>query len=315
MSALGLGLGLGLGRSQVRGGESPDNDMILVYAIPSASTDIELAIQAKSSWFSAGQEVVINWGDGSAVETVSATSGHTGYVGHTYTAAGTYKVKISGSMKMYGRGVYTDALKGQELLTRVDSFGKLGITSFSRAFLYCSGLMSVPRTLPDGVTNMYSMFGYCSGAIFNPDVSNWNVRKVTNMYSMFRNCSGAAFNPDVSKWDVSEVTDMAYMFYNCYRAAFRGGRGGDGIGIANWRLKTGNNAVDMVYFMTSSKTQEPAFLDEILNAWAALHADGLLPTNITVDFGTNKYTAAGATAYTTLTNDAGWTISSGGLQS
>ena len=32
-----------------------------------------------------------------------------------------------------------------------------------------------------------------------------------------------------------------------------------------------------------------------------MHAQDLLPTNIKVDFGTNKYTAAGATAYNTLT--------------
>ena len=72
--------------------------------------------------------------------------------------------------------------------------------------------------------------------------------------------------------------------------------------------------------MRSSKTQEPAFLDDILNAWADLHAQGKLPTNISVHFGDNKYTAAGATAYTTLTTitdngGAGWTIESGGLES
>ena len=395
-------------------------DMILVYEIPSDSTNIQLAIQANSTWFSAGQSVSINWGDGSAAETVSNTGGST-YIGHTYASAGTYTIKISGSMTMYGRGSAVD-IAGQELLTRIDSFGKLGITSFSYAFRYCTGLTSVPKTLPSTVTNMYQMFYYCSGAAFNPDVSNWNVSKVTNMYSMFHwcsgaafnpdvsnwnvskvtnmysmfrecrgakfnpdvskwdvsnekniswmfgycsgasfnpdvskwdvskitnmsyifyNCSGAAFNPDVSKWNMSNITDMTYLFRNCYGAkfnpdvskwdvskvenmyamfegcsgaAFRGGRGDNGNGIANWQLKTGDNPVVMTQFMLSSKTQDPPFLDEILNAWAALHADGKLPTNITVDFGSNKYTAAGETAYNTVRVDAGWTIASGGLQ-
>ena len=330
----GLGIRMGAG-----GGGMRSPDMILVYEIPSDSTNIQLAIQANSTWFSAGQSVSINWGDGSAAETVSNTGGST-YIGHTYASAGTYTIKISGSMTMYGRGSAVD-IAGQELLTRIDSFGKLGITSFSYAFRYCTGLTSVPKTLPSTVTNMYQMFYYCSGAAFNPDVSNWNVSKVTNMYSMFHWCSGAAFNPDVSnwnvskvtnmysmfrecrgakfnpdvsKWDVSKVENMYAMFEGCSGAAFRGGRGDNGNGIANWQLKTGDNPVVMTQFMLSSKTQDPPFLDEILNAWAALHADGKLPTNITVDFGSNKYTAAGETAYNTLRVDAGWTIASGGLQ-
>ena len=113
---------------------------------------------------------------------------------------------------------------------------------------------------------------------------------------------------------------MQTMFNGCSGAAFRGGRGSNGIGIANWRLKTGSGAVNMTDFMESSKTQEPAFLDNILNAWAALHAQGKLPINITVNFGSNKYTTEGETAYNTLTTitdngGAGWSISSGGLAS
>ena len=165
---------------------------------------------------------------------------------------------------------------------------------------------------------MSNMFYGCRGAAFNPDVSNWDVSKVKTMNTMFRACYGAAFNPDVSNWDVSKVENMNEMFRGCYGAEFRGGRGGDGKGIAKWQLKTGNNAVIMTQFMLSSKTQEPAFLDDILNAWAALHAQDLLPTNIKVNFGSNQYTAAGATAYTTLTTavangGAGWEIASGGL--
>ena len=184
-----------------------DNDMILVYEIPDPNTNIELAIQANSTWFSAGQEVAIYWGDGSAKETVSATSGQSGYIRHTYTAAGTYTIKISGSMKMYGRSDFVN-IAGETLLTRVDSFGKLGITSFAFAFYYCTGLASVPKTLPDSVKNTSYMFAYCSGAAFNPDVSKWNVSNVTNMEAMFGDCYGAAFNPDVSNWDVSKVTNM-----------------------------------------------------------------------------------------------------------
>jgi len=321
-----------------------DNDMILVYEIPSPNTNIELAIQANSTWFDSGQEVVINWGDDSAKETVSATSGQSGYIGHTYTTAGTYTIKISGSMKMYGRSGFAD-IAGQGLLTRVDSFGKLGITSFAYAFYNCSGLMSVPKTLPDNVTNMYDMFQRCRAAAFNPDVSNWDVSNVTDMGYMFFNCYGASFNPDVSNWDVSKVTNTSGMFSDCYGASFnpdvsnwnvsnvrnmnwmftgcshqnfRGGRGADGLGIANWTPKSLSS---MHNFMLNARIQESTYLDSILNAWAALIGDPVnpLPTGITCHFGSTKYTSAGADSFALLTapissGGAAWTITSGGLE-
>ena len=131
------------------------------------------------------------------------------------------------------------------------------------------------------------------------------------MYYMFYACSGAAFNPDVSNWDVSNVTYMGAMFYGCSGAAFRGGRGTTGTGIANW---TPDSLTDAAYFMGAAKKQENGFLDPILTAWAALIDDPShpLPENITIHFGTNKYTAAASDAISALQNH-GWVISSGGL--
>ena len=296
---IGLGLGLGLSRAQ---SQRRNNDMILVYEIPSAGTPIQLAIQANSTYFPDGQAVVINWGDGSAAETVSDTGGST-YIGHTYTAAGTYIIKISGSMTMYGRHTLVD-IAGQELLTRIDSFGKLGITSFNRAFLRCTGLISVPKTLPSNVTDMGSMFYYCRGAAFNPNVTNWDVSNVTNMHTMFYNCRGAAFNPDVSNWDVSKVTSMAYMFDSCSGDAFNPDVSnwnvsnvtnmiemfrycfGDAFNpnMEKWTLKTGVTTTDM---FIGSKIQPTTWLDELLVAWADNPAQG---DNITINFSPNSFT-------------------------
>lgn len=319
-----LQLALGLGLSRARGGESPD--MILVYAIPESGTNIELAIQANSTWFSAGQEVVIDWGDGSDAEPVSDTGGDT-YIGHTYTTAGTYTIKISGSMTMYGRSSNVDIL-GQTLLTRVDSFGKLGVTSLAYAFRGCTGLTSVPKTLPDSVTNMSSMFSNCSGAAFNPDVSKWDVSNVAYISYMFYNCRGAAFNPDVSNWDVSKVTSMYGMFYVCSGAAFNPDVSNWNVSkVANmsnmfrdcsgaalnpdmesWTLKTGVNTQNM---FTGSKTQPITWLDELLIAWADNSEQG---DNITIDFSPNKFTEDGGAPLPDVADalaileEKGWTI-------
>jgi hypothetical protein len=288
----------------------PYSDVLaLEYAIPAAKTTIELAIKADRDWFDAGQEVAIDWGDGTTHTVVSATSGQSGYISHEYTAAGTYLVKVSGTMKAYQR-LSGDDLAGQDLLTHIRSFGKLGIKSFVYAFSNCTGLISVPKYCPKNISDMYCMFESCYGATFNPDVSAWDVSNATNMSNMFLACSGAAFNPDVSNWDVSNVTDMAYMFYGCSGAAFRGGRGSDGTGIANW---TPDSLTKATYFMGSSKKQEDGFLDPILTAWADLIDDTEhpLPKNISIDFGTNTYTTAASSAISALENH-GWVISSGG---
>ena len=73
-------------------------------------------------------DVEIDWGDGSAVETVTAA----GLKSHTYTtASGEVTVKISGSMTAFG---YDDTIPDYKKLVNVESFGDLGITDWSGAF-------------------------------------------------------------------------------------------------------------------------------------------------------------------------------------
>ena len=68
------------------------------------------------------------------------------------------------------------------------------------------------------VTDMHSLFR-CDdyGALWpncqnlNPDISQWNVRKVETMKFMF--AFNNNFNQDISGWDVSSVKDMDRMFY------------------------------------------------------------------------------------------------------
>jgi len=340
MSGLGLGLGLGLGAHRNVGGDPYGGALALEYDLTQITnpTTIALSIKADGDWFDAGQQVSIDWGDGTTHTVVSATSGQSGYIAHEYTTAGTYLVKVSGTMKAYRRVDSEDIVVGRDLLTHIRSFGKLGIKSFERAFCHCTGLISVPKYCPESISKMSLMFYGCSGAAFNPDVSNWDVSNVTdmgymfyrcsgdafnpdfsawdvsnvtNMRAMFRNCLGAAFNPDVSAWNVSKVTNMREMFQSCSGAAFRGGRGTAGTGIANW---TPDSLTLATSFMLSSKKQEDGFLDPILTAWAALIDDTEhpLPEDITIDFGTNTYTTAASAAISALENH-GWVISSGGL--
>jgi surface protein len=60
------------------------------------------------------------------------------------------------------------------------------------------------------VTDMSFMFARC--ALFEEDISSWNVAKVTDMQSMFQGC--IQFSRDL-KWDTVSVTNMRAMFANC----------------------------------------------------------------------------------------------------
>ena len=229
-------------------GKYRNDAMLLEYAIPGGGARVDLSLQAHSDWFDTGQEVTVDWGDGSAATVVSATSGQSGYIAHEYTNAGTYMVKVSGTMKAYRRAGF-DAIDGQDLLTHIRSFGKLGIESFMFAFYRCTGLISVPKYCPKSISNMDRMFYLCSGAAFNPDVSAWDVSSVTTTNRMFYGCSGAAFNPDVSAWDVSSVTDMGYMFYNCRGAAFNPD-------VSAWNVSNVGN-MDLMFYLCSGAAFNP----------------------------------------------------------
>ena len=236
-----LGLGLGLGAHRKVRSEPYSDVLALEYDLTQITepTTIALAIQADSSWFNADQEASIDWGDGSAHTVVSATSGQSGYIAHEYADAATYLVKVSGTMKAYQRATLDD-LDSQDLLTHIRSFGKLGIESFAYAFYRCTGLISVPKYCPESISDMANMFRDCSGANFNPDVSNWDVSSVESMQIMFSNCSGANFNPDVSAWDVSSVKNMAYMFSGCSGTSFNPN-------VSNWDVSSVENMRAMFY--------------------------------------------------------------------
>ena len=87
--------------------------------------------------------ITVHWGDASPDENVSTE----GDLPHTYAAAGTYQVTISGTLLTHFGGDTVGYL-GSEWITGVSSFGDLGITDLSYAFDGSTRLVSVPSTLP-----------------------------------------------------------------------------------------------------------------------------------------------------------------------
>lgn len=144
------------------------------------------------------------------------------------------------------------------------------------------------------VTNMSQMFQQTP---FNYSINGWDVSKVTNMGSMFYGC--ASFNQPLNNWVTSACTNMSNMFYGA--TAFDQD-------IGNWDVSNVTNFTGFMGLKTDL-TFSSANLDSIYNGWSSRPVQ----PNISISFGSAKYTSAGAAGKAILTGSPNnWTIIDGG---
>ena len=161
--------------------------------------------------------VEVDWGDGSAKDTVTGTSLSTEtYTPHTYATTGSYTISIevkSGSFTFYNNYILSRANSTSNASRRYNSsivavrFGD-GVTSIGAyAFDYCYALQSV--TIPSGVTLIGAQaFHYCS--------SLQSVTIPSEVTSIGANAFYACYALQ-SVTIPSGVTSIgANAFYNCY---------------------------------------------------------------------------------------------------
>lgn len=145
--------------------------------------------------------VTVDWGDGSTQD-INTPFNHS----HIYAEEGIYTITISGTLSHFG---YCDYYGWNcKALTKIISFGNLGLTSLSGAFYGAENLTEVPAVLPNTVTDLSCMFA--NAAAFNQDIGEWDVSKVTDMSKMF--FGATSFNQNIGRWNVSRVKDMRGMF-------------------------------------------------------------------------------------------------------
>lgn len=176
------------------------NAMVLVFDTSLGGSDLNLP-------FSGGTGVTIDWGDGT---TSSQTT-------HTYSSAGVYTIAVTGSATLLGPYLPHTGYSG---ITRVESYGNLGLTSLSSAFSGATNLVHLPD-LPATITDTSFMLNGASS--YNESVNNWDTSNVTSMEAMFAGASsfnnGCApgvrtcpLDPSGTKWDTSKVTNFVAMF-------------------------------------------------------------------------------------------------------
>ncbi len=95
------------------------------------------------------------------------------------------------------------------------NFNTSKVTNMYSMFWYCSKLTSLNLSNfnTSNVTNMKFMFYVCS-KLTSLNVSNFDTSNVTNMYRMFYYCSSLT-SLNLSNFNTSKVTDMSWMFDSC----------------------------------------------------------------------------------------------------
>ena len=273
---------------------------------------------------STGLNIQVDWGDGSPIENIT---NHTLAV-HTYAAAGTYTIKVLGTLLGWRFAFGGDRQK----MLNVVTWGTLNISS-SSAFDGCSNLTCSATDAPTITSiNMENTFRNCvnfNGNVGNWDVSNctflksvfegctifnnggsdsiknWNIANNTSLNRMFSGCF--AFNQNIGLWDTSSVTDMTNALLNA--DAFDQN-------LSNWDINQVNTFSGFMLAATGLSTTN---YDLLLVGWEAnlqsAYPSGVgYPYTININFGSSKYSigSAAETARASLVSNFAWTISDGG---
>ena len=105
-----------------------------------------------------------------------------------------------------------------------DDVEKVGIFAYASIAVFDIDISSWDISNVTTMKNMFvSLSSNCNDAAgdngpvfltFNQDIGNWNVSKVTDMNGVF--FTNHKFNQDIGNWNVSKVTDMSNMFNSAY---------------------------------------------------------------------------------------------------
>lgn len=225
----------------------------------------KLVIQNEAADISSGTPLLIegglrlDWGDGSPpVEGA-------GWEEHTY-AEGEFHARVRFE-KLPPVGIYLCNIGGEALagisqwgdpehlatpLTLIPNDAFTGESSPAINFAQVPGhspppmLFSNPST---GVEEMSpSLFSFRGSAVFNADISGWDVTKYESLYALFSGCG--QFNRDISSWDVSNIKTMMGMFTEA--SSFNQD-------ISGWVVSSAVNMRHMFYLASS--------FDQDLSGW------------------------------------------------
>jgi len=167
----------------------------------SSSTQVALPLTSTGSY-----NFTVNWGDGTSN---TITTWNDSNKTHTYAAAGTYTLNITGTITGFYFNNSGDRLK----LTQISQWGSLKLGTTEGSYFYGAANLTVTATdLLDltGTTSLLRAFSSCTSLTTVPSMNSWNTSSVTHMGSLFQ--SASVFNQDIGSWNTSNVTTLGAMF-------------------------------------------------------------------------------------------------------
>jgi hypothetical protein len=283
------------GMKKAAGGPATEDDFLFTITTTTASEVFTIPCQNKGTF-----NATIDWGDGGGTSTVTAYNDAD--LAHTYTDAGTYQIRISGTFTniFFNSGV--DGLK----VISVDNLGSVGWLSFASAFLDCTNLVTVTAgdsdtSLVGGFPTWEKVFSGCN-SVTSYDLTGMDVTgDGAENFKNFFNSNLSVVTIDLTGWDTSSFRDLTNMFRRCDALTSI-------IGIEDWDIS--GITVLGTNFLTVGRMTTAQY-DNLLINWEAQAAGR--PAEV-VSFGASTYTAGGAaaTARTELVSTHGWTITDGG---
>ncbi|WP_170309806.1 BspA family leucine-rich repeat surface protein, partial [Seonamhaeicola maritimus] len=139
----------------------------------------------------------IDWGDG--------TITNDGSTAHTYVAAGTYQISVSGQLTGYNYNAVS--------VPKILSVEQWGCSQWvSMGFGGCVNLVVNALDTPDlsNATSLGAAFNNCTALGGGTGNWNWDTSTITDMSYMFLNATN--FNQNIGSWNTASVTNMRDMF-------------------------------------------------------------------------------------------------------
>ena len=191
-------------------GNQADNSTCLINN-QNWGTHVQLSIAAN-----AANDYLINWGDGSPLQSVKGTAGGANPL-HDYDSHGEYTISIIGNVA--GDIIFGGSRYEQRLTEVLTGFAvSPGRTSFANCFRACTNLKSIPANLfasNPQATNFTQTFYNCIKLAAIPTGLFANNPAVTTFQQTFYGCTSLTSLPAGLFGNNPEVTTFYQTFVNC----------------------------------------------------------------------------------------------------
>lgn len=191
-------------------------------------------------------DFVVDWGDGSAKETIKGAPDERPE--HVYTNTGEYNISITGRCRYFTLdSIASEYPEIPKKLVNLISWGEIeaegynfinainlegdipspskntfkyfGNSSFEYLFNGCEKITSIPEDLfentPNGITTLESTFANCKSLTHIPENLFETTRNVTNFKETFVGCSSLEEIPQNLFSTTTKVTDFSKIFKDC----------------------------------------------------------------------------------------------------